>query len=209
MHLNEFFSISSRGSLFFSFFYQDQMGHSGPVIVFSFSRCSWWLSLVSFPSQVPDRCRSRSSMRNTLINTVGSLGFTFLQTALSCFHSNGTLEAIFHWSKPSQPRSLVPSKEGGGPVNNPQSGGDTIPTANPIPSHTSPLTTKSVTKQHFLKLPNEYRNTTGLFNEKKRGNKKEFSYLQPCHQERVWRLLGTLRPAMPTLPAMHLLWLAF
>ena len=42
------FSISSRGSLFLFLFYQDKMGSSWPVIVFSFSRCSWWLSLVSF-----------------------------------------------------------------------------------------------------------------------------------------------------------------
>ena len=68
----------------------------------------------------------------------GGSGSTFYLTACLCFLGNGTLEGFFHWSKPSQPRSLVPSKEGGGPVNKPQSGGDTIPTVNPIPSHPIP-----------------------------------------------------------------------
>ena len=70
--------------------------HPGPVFSF-FIRTKWdILDLTlfsifpgvpdispwcSFPSQVPDCCRSRSSMRNTLMNTVGWLGFTFLQTA--------------------------------------------------------------------------------------------------------------------------------
>ena len=42
----------------------------------------------------------------------------FIKLHVYAFSAMVTLEGIFRWSKPSQPRSLVPSKEGGGPENN-------------------------------------------------------------------------------------------
>ena len=69
-------------------------------------------------------------------NHVGSLGLHFLSNCCLCFHANGNLGGDFPLDQPPLPRSSRPSEEKGGPLDNPQSGGNTTTDSksNPIPA---------------------------------------------------------------------------